>query len=175
MSTFYLVNFNLMNAEELCTYLKDRSMYSIHQNMIQISRTLDAWRTDFVKLGLLDESFFSILKETLSEIESHLRRKETIFYPFVSLLVNRNTLSDEPAPLAQNAITMLKKEYKAIRLKLSQLRQQTDLIDTAACTHKLCIQNLTALFEIEQEIQKQFHIEQTILFPKIVNLEKVVV
>ena len=164
-----------MNPDELCSYLKDRSMYPIHQNMIQISNTLEQWKIDFVKLGLLQESFFELLQDTLTEIESHLRRKETIFYPFVSVLTSRNPNPDKPAPLAQNAMSMLKKEYSSIRLKLTSLRQHTDLIDMAACSHKLCILNLGALFEIEQEILKQFHVEQTILFPKIAALEKAVV
>jgi iron-sulfur cluster repair protein YtfE (RIC family) len=102
-------------------------------------------------------------------IEDHLRKKERIFYPFVSVSKEWKSKENAKNNLIKNPIRQISDEQSVIRREWMKLRNITTEIESIACKSKHCLTCLTGLFDIEQELNKQFHLEQTILFPKLLE------
>lgn len=159
-----------MEPEELCDYMRERQNHSIFQSITSVTLCLDNWVEELQRAGL---EKVNTLKETtlrlFALIEDHLRKKEKIFYPFVRISKDWKNKENAKNTLIKNPIRQIADEQINIRKEWMNLRNLTAEIESIACNSKLCATCLTGLFDIEQELNKQFHLEQTILFPKLLD------
>ncbi|MDO8549859.1 MAG: DUF542 domain-containing protein [Ignavibacteria bacterium] len=116
---------------------------------------------------------FSILYKDLKQ---HMMKEEEIIFPYIKQLVMAsNNLSKAERPYfgnLGNPIKMLEEEHFISGDELLQLRELTDNYeanDNACYTQKLCYQELK---EFEEDLNVHVFLENNILFPKAIQLEK---
>ena len=111
-----------------------------------------------------------------SELETHLHKEETILFPFIELY-GRAELQNRPVPQAPfgsiaNPIAMMEREHAGAGDALAEIRRLTNNLTppSYACT------TVRALYEglkvLEADLHVHIHLENNILFPRAIALEK---
>jgi len=110
------------------------------------------------------------------ELTAHMKKEEFILFPFVKKLVqaseNKTELTPSHFGTVANPIEMMMDEHSAEGdrfRKIAELTQDYSL-PKGACTTYMVTYSL--LKEFEQDLHLHIHLENNILFPKAVALEK---
>jgi len=120
------------------------------------------------------------LKETYaalkSEVELHLAKEEQILFPFIRQIENfQQNQSDKPelhCGSVENPIGQMEYEHDNAGKALDKMRQITlnyKLPEDACNTFKALYDGLKAL---EADLHEHIHLENNILFPRAIDLEK---
>ena len=110
------------------------------------------------------------------ELAQHMKKEELILFPFIKKMVQA-TISDELIAqphfgTVENPIEMMKHEHDAEGerfRKIAQLSNNYTPPADACNTYKV---TFAMLEEFEQDLHKHIHLENNILFPKAIKLEK---
>ncbi len=118
------------------------------------------------------QAIFSALAE---ELRVHLMKEEQVLFPYV-LLMEESSLAGEPAPPAMfgtvmNPVRMMMREHDGAGEALRSLRSVTSEYTLPA---DACISYRTlyqALQGFESDLHQHIHLENNILFPRVVAME----
>ena len=118
----------------------------------------------------------SLVHKLADELKTHLRKEELILFPFITKMVNaekENTrLERPPFGTSGNPVKMMEEEHE---IAGELIRKIADLSDNftppeGACnTYKAFYSKLD---EFEKDLYLHIHLENNILFPKAIALEK---
>lgn len=111
-----------------------------------------------------------------SELSAHLQKEEQILFPFVKLMTkakeNGTELPEVPFGTASNPIKMMEAEHEdagdAFK-KIASLSNNFTPPESACNTYRAFYAKLE---EFEQDLHQHVHLENNILFPKSLKLEK---
>lgn len=110
------------------------------------------------------------------ELEGHLIKEEKILFPYIKQLLEtkRNNLKAEYPPFGtvQNPINLMEREHENAGLMFSRIVSLTGnyTIPEDACnTYRVFYEELK---DFENDLHKHIHLENNILFPKSIELEK---
>lgn len=117
------------------------------------------------------------LVESLSiELLAHLEKEETILFPFIKKLASvasGQALAYSPFGLIENPITVMEAEHETAGTILEEIRSLTNnytLPEDACASYSLLYRLLN---EFENDLHLHVHLENNILFPKAVAIEKI--
>jgi regulator of cell morphogenesis and NO signaling len=117
-----------------------------------------------------------LFKGCAGELAQHMKKEELILFPFIKKMVHA-TISDELIELphfetVENPIAMMMDEHEAEGDRFRRIVELSDNYTppSDACnTYKV---TFAMLQEFEQDLHKHIHLENNILFPKAIKLEK---
>lgn len=111
-----------------------------------------------------------------SELMSHLEKEEQVLFPYIKQLAEADDNGRNPeAPHfgeVSNPIAMMEFEHDEAGGRMKKIRELSDnftLPQDACTTYRILFQNLEAF---ERDLHKHVHLENNILFPKAIALEK---
>ncbi|MFD1185689.1 iron-sulfur cluster repair di-iron protein [Pontibacter rugosus] len=111
-----------------------------------------------------------------NELEAHMPKEERVLFPFIKQLdeaKKQGIKLDKPAfGSIQNPINMMEMEHEAAGDELEAIRELTDnytLPADACATYTVAFKKLQ---EFEEDLHRHIHLENNILFPKALELEK---
>ena len=117
--------------------------------------------------------YFQLFAE---ELTLHMQKEENILFPYIKELErayqNDNKISPPSFGTIQNPINLLKAEHKDAGNVLQKLRNLSNNYQAPSygCnTHKVSFEKLK---DFEEDFQLHFHLENNILFPKVVAIEE---
>lgn len=118
----------------------------------------------------------AVLAALRSELEMHMRKEEAILFPFI-VQYGRAALENQPTPPVPfgsiaNPIAMMEREHAGAGDALEEIRGLTngfELPSYACSTVKALYEGLKAL---EADLHIHIHLENNILFPRAIALEK---
>ncbi|GAB2764706.1 iron-sulfur cluster repair di-iron protein [Salinimicrobium soli] len=118
----------------------------------------------------------SLVKEVAGELSAHMKKEELILFPFVKKLVQAKKENSEapqaPFGTVDNPIKMMEEEHEGageiLRL-ISVLSNNYTPPEEACNTYRAFYSKLE---EFEQDLHQHVHLENNILFPKALQLEK---
>ena len=117
-----------------------------------------------------------MVEAVFAELSSHMMKEEKILFPYIKSLVNakNNPGSFEQGHFGtvQNPIKMMENEHEAVGQNMEELRKITDnytLPQDACASYSLLYRMLD---EFEDDLHLHIHLENNILFPKAIELEK---
>ena len=117
-----------------------------------------------------------LIIEINAELTSHMVKEEKILFPYIKTLV---AAKDHTQPLqathfgsVQNPINMMEMEHELVGENLEEIRQLSHnyLLPEDACASYSLLYRL--LSEFEEDLHLHIHIENNILFPKALEIEK---
>lgn len=119
------------------------------------------------------------LVENISEeLTSHMVKEEKILFPYIKnlVLVKNNLTSLTPSQFGtvQNPIRIMEMEHETVGENLAEIREITNnyvLPEDACASYSLLFRLLK---EFEDDLHLHIHLENNILFPKAIELEKVI-
>ena len=116
---------------------------------------------------------FANLKE---ELEAHLQKEEKMLFPYIKSLVNlkKNNIEMQFPPFGtvNNPVKVMEHEHEnagEILGWLNKLSNNYSAPDDACTTYKVLYEELK---EFENDLHTHIHLENNILFPKAIKLEK---
>lgn len=114
--------------------------------------------------------------EVYEELTSHMIKEETILFPYVKQLVasknNGNLLPGKSFNTIKSPISMMEHEHEVVGNKLEQIRKLSNnfsLPEDACASYSYLYKTLE---EFENDLHIHVHLENNILFPKAIELEK---
>ncbi len=121
-------------------------------------------------------SIYKLVEEVYAELMTHMVKEERVLFPYIKELVsaanNAQPLHATHFGTVQNPIGMMEMEHEAVGGNLAQIRELSDnysLPDDACASYNLLYRMLN---EFEEDLHLHVHLENNILFPKAVELEK---
>lgn len=176
MSGYHHLNFSEFRADELAGYISDkhhsftrRIAENILERLNQLMGSEERGREEYRHLRNLCDMLFS-------ELNNHMRKEETILFPFIRKMVQTEQGQVEkefPAvTMVKNPIDLLLREHRRISLLLQEIRVTTHNYKPAEERSTYCKLCLSELFDLDQDIQKHFYLEETVLYPKLLALEE---
>ncbi|MCB9203089.1 MAG: iron-sulfur cluster repair di-iron protein [Flavobacteriales bacterium] len=120
-----------------------------------------------------------LFTEASQELTQHMKKEELILFPFIKQLENakkNNQTAENPHfGTVENPIEMMKYEHDTEGERFRKIAQLTDNYtppQDACTTYKV---TFLMLQEFEEDLHHHIHLENNILFPKAIELEKKVV
>jgi regulator of cell morphogenesis and NO signaling len=117
-----------------------------------------------------------LVEDIDQELTEHMVKEESILFPFIKQLEasKSNGKKLEPAGFGtvQNPINMMEHEHEAVGKNLEKIRVLTNdyaIPEDACASYKLLFKMLE---EFESDLFTHIHLENNILFPKALKLEK---
>jgi regulator of cell morphogenesis and NO signaling len=117
-----------------------------------------------------------LFKGCASELAQHMKKEELILFPFIKKMVNA-TFTDKLIEQAHfgtvnNPIAMMMEEHEAEGDRFVKIATLTNNYTPPADACNTYSVTFVMLEEFEQDLHKHIHLENNILFPKAVALEK---
>lgn len=117
-----------------------------------------------------------LFKEVAGELSAHLKKEELILFPFIKKLVKAKKENTEVPQanfgMVDNPIKMMEVEHEdagEVLRKISVLSNNYTPPESACNTYRAFYAKLE---EFEQDLHQHIHLENNILFPKSIQLEK---
>lgn len=117
-----------------------------------------------------------LVEEVYAELTAHLVKEEKVLFPYIKELVNAK---NNAAPLhaahfgtVQNPINMMEMEHELVGKNLAEIRELANnysLPEDACASYSLLYRMLD---EFEDDLHLHIHLENNILFPKALEIEK---
>jgi regulator of cell morphogenesis and NO signaling len=116
-----------------------------------------------------------VFEQVAQEMTQHMAKEEQMLFPYITALVNASRGGPVPsAPFGQvaNPIRMMEIEHQSAGDAMASIRRLSGSYappDDACTTFKVTYQELRAF---EADLHQHVHLENNILFPKALRLER---
>jgi regulator of cell morphogenesis and NO signaling len=115
----------------------------------------------------------SLVNDIVEELSSHLVKEEEIVFPYIKKVAKKNAQpSVEDVAGLQAPINLMEMEHEAVGEKLEEIRALSNgyTVPADGCaSYNLLFKMLT---DFEDDLFTHIHLENNILFPKAIQLEK---
>ncbi len=118
----------------------------------------------------------TLVKQVVMELGAHMKKEELILFPFIKKLVKTEKVGGAVPAIhfgtVENPIKMMEAEHEEagdIMRKIAELSNNFTPPQEACNTYRAFYSKLE---EFEQDLHQHVHLENNILFPKALNLEK---
>ncbi len=122
------------------------------------------------------ERLQQLVEEINTELRTHMVKEEKVLFPYIKELVaakdNARLLHAVHFGTVQNPINMMEMEHEIVGENFDEIRKITDqysLPEDACASYRLLFRLLE---EFEDDLHLHIHLENNILFPKAIELEK---
>jgi len=169
-------DFNTMPLADLIAHITSTHHVFVRQECPRIqelaAKVLSRHAQNHPELTRVQEIFGALA----SELSTHLMKEEQILFPYV-IRLEESALAGEPAPPAMfgtvlNPIGMMMREHDGAGEALRALRSVTNdyaFPDDACTTYRTLYQ---ALQGFEADLHQHIHLENNVMFPRTVAMEK---
>ncbi|MDP1763012.1 MAG: iron-sulfur cluster repair di-iron protein [Sediminibacterium sp.] len=117
-----------------------------------------------------------LVEEVTAELTAHLVKEEKVLFPYIKELVaiknNTQPLHAALFGTVQNPINMMEMEHELVGKNLAEIRELSNnyLLPEDACASYSLLYRM--LDEFEEDLHLHIHLENNILFPKALEIEK---
>lgn len=168
--------YNEWNLDFLADYIVNTHHTYVRKNLPdlrtyseKVARVHGARHPELVKV-------FELVEMIQAEMTAHMMKEERILFPYIKTLVaaknNNETVSGSPFGTVQNPINLMEMEHEMVGKNLEEIRNITNdyqLPEDACASYNLLFRLLN---EFEDDLHLHIHLENNILFPKALQLEK---
>lgn len=170
------VDFNSWSLDLLADYVE-----KIHHHYIEEKTPiLQAFLDKLCKVhGGRNPELFEIRElfdESAKDLAAHLKKEELILFPFIKQMVNAQKngtpLRQASFGTVENPVNMMKHEHTVEGERLRRIGELSNEYNPPADACNTYRVTYAMLQEFENDLHKHIHLENNILFPKSIELEK---
>jgi regulator of cell morphogenesis and NO signaling len=180
MATYHLINFYELPLDELCVYITEKHHAFTKQILPVINERLNNLimkeSDENSQRWIRVSDCFNKLNE---EMIQHMRKEETVLFPFAhKMQLAANGEGDKDFPritMVKNPVELMNKEHNKVSQLLKEIRELTNnyaghVDDSTQC--RVC---LAEMFELDQDLQKHFYLEERVLYNGMIKLEQTLI
>ena len=172
-----VVDFDGWEIDFLADYIYNVHHRYLHKTLPevkeQLKKFLEDHRKKFPALGELE----NIIDRFIKEIPPHMRQEEEIFFPYIKQITHAYRHRESYARLLIRTLRkpleeVMQKEHETTGSHLHRIREITNNYTAppnACLAHKVIFAKLR---ELDNELVQHIHLENNILFPKAITMEK---
>ena len=119
---------------------------------------------------------YQLVEEINAELTAHMIKEERVLFPYIKELVaakdNIQPLHESQFGTVRNPINMMEMEHEMVAKNLEKIRELSNnylLPEDACASYSLLYRTLE---EFEEDLHLHVHLENNILFPKALEIEK---
>ncbi|REC47475.1 iron-sulfur cluster repair di-iron protein [Chryseobacterium pennipullorum] len=171
-----VIDFNSWPLDLLADYIEKTHHRYVEEKTAVLQAFLD--KLCRVHGGRHPELFevMSLFNESAQDLSAHMKKEELILFPFVRNMMKAK-ISGTPVPhpvfgTVENPVAMMQHEHTVEGDRFRKIAEITNeyLPPADACnTYKVAFATLQ---DFENDLHKHIHLENNILFPKAIRLEK---
>lgn len=168
--------YNEWNLDFLADYIVNTHHSYVRKNLPDIKNYAEKVKNVHGQLHPELIAVNELVSNIYSELTAHLAKEEKILFPYIKQLVavKNNTASVEASPFGtiNRPVNMMEMEHESVGAMLDEIRQLTNnyaLPEDACASYSLLYRMLP---EMESDLHLHIHLENNILFPKAIELEK---
>ncbi len=171
------LRFDEWRIDFLTDYIVNVHHHYMKQTMPEIKKMLRAFAEEHSKKYLylteLENAFLQLNKEVFP----HMKQEEEILFPYIKQIYHAYNSKESYASLLVRTLrkpveeVMLKEHESAIKhiQKMRSLTQDYTTPEKACISHRVCFLKLK---ELDNDLSQHIHLENNILFPKAIAIEK---
>ena len=170
------IDFNSWPLDLLADYVEKTHHKYVEENSVVLIQYLNK----LCKVhGDRHPELFEITKlftESAKDLGAHLKKEEEILFPFIKKMVaakqNGETIEKSDFDTVESPIAMMKDEHTVEGERFEEIAKLTNnyqFPDDACGTYQVTYRMLE---DFENDLHKHIHLENNILFPKAIELEK---
>lgn len=117
-----------------------------------------------------------LVNYTSSELMAHLQKEERIVFPYfkniIEAFTNKHPLTENPFGTANVPINLMEMEHESVFSNLSEIGELTQnyTLPADACDSYSILYRM--IQEFENDLKLHVHLENNILFPKVIEMDK---
>lgn len=168
--------YNEWNLDFLSDYIINTHHTYIRKNLPDIRTYADKVRRVHGEYHPELIKVHQLVEAVNAELTAHMHKEEQILFPYIKQMVSakNNSQQSESSPFGtvQNPINMMEMEHESVGNNLDALRECTNnysLPEDACASYSLLYRMLD---EFEDDLHLHIHLENNILFPKALDMEK---
>ena len=147
-------------------YLKETHSYYAKNLLPKLERLLDK----LIQSSSGDSQHLSLIKkfynEYISELIIHIKEEEELVFPYITQLCSGLE------PTFNYTIHSFEKDHSNVDIKINDLKRLIIEYLEPSYDNKACAEFLTSLYLFEQDIKDHARIEDKILVPQVIEIEK---
>ncbi|MCF8304198.1 MAG: iron-sulfur cluster repair di-iron protein [Bacteroidales bacterium] len=167
---------NALPLDELCTYIVEQHHNYVRESLPMLQQKLEkvckAHGDDHPEVFKIKELF----DQSAMELTKHMQKEEIVLFPYVKRMVKaengQESFQSPPFGHVNEPISVMMEEHdnEGRRFEeISELSNNYTLPQGACNTFMFTYEKLR---EFEEDLHKHIHLENNILFPKAIELEK---
>ena len=170
------LDFQQLTLAELIAHILDKHHVYTREEMTRLDalilKVIGAHGANHAELHVMGELF----QQLCADLTPHMFKEEQILFPYI-VEMERATLQNRPTPFApfgtvNNPVRMMMMEHETVGEILRELRQ-TSSDYTVPADGCISYQTLyQALAAFEQDLHQHIHLENNILFPRAIEMER---
>ncbi len=168
-----------LSLEELSNYIVKRHHNYVNESIPPLKKNLEKvcqrHGEHHPELFQINELF----KGSAGELTMHMQKEELMLFPFIRRLElsskNGTSLPHSPFGPVSNPIAMMLAEHQVEGNRFDQISKLTDnykIPENACITYEITLRQLR---DFENDLHRHIHLENNILFPKSIELEKTLI
>ena len=170
------INFNSWPLDLLADYVEKTHHRYVEENSIVLLQYLN--KLCKVHGDRHPELFeiTTIFTEIAEELAAHMKKEELVLFPFIKKMVNAKQKGEELITpnfgTVESPVAMMKHEHTVVGdlfVKIDNLTNNYQFPDDACGTYQVTYKMLE---DFEKDLHTHIHLENNILFPKAIALEK---
>lgn len=170
------INFNSWPLDLLADYVEKTH----HRYVEEKTPVLQAFLDKLCKVhGGRHPELFEIrdlFEASARDLGAHLKKEELMLFPFIKNMVKAqitgNAIQQPPFGTVENPVNMMKHEHTVEGERLRKIAELTDEYNPPADACNTYRVTFSMLQDFENDLHKHIHLENNILFPKAIRLEK---
>ena len=171
------LRFDEWRIDFLADYIVNVHHHYMKQAMPEIKKMLRSFIDEHIKkypyLNELENDFLQLYKEVFP----HMKQEEEILFPYIKQIYHAYTSKESYASLLVRTLrkpveeVMVKEHQSAMKHihKMRSLTQDYTAPEKACISHRVCFLKLK---ELDNDLSQHIHLENNILFPKAIAIEK---
>jgi regulator of cell morphogenesis and NO signaling len=170
-------NWSQADLEDLADHIESRHHTYLKENLPRLGKLLqDVLRAHADRHGRLLSELSDRFAELENELVPHLAKEEQILFPYIRQIQQHRSRGQTPPPMhcgtVENPILQMEYEHDHAGQALLRMRQLTSdyRLPGDACAKFRALYE--GLQELESDLHEHIHLENNILFPRAIALEK---
>lgn len=171
------LHFDEWPLDFLADYIINVHHSYLKHSMPEIKKMLSSFVTEHIKkhayLADLEHAYNQLYKEVFP----HMKQEEEILFPYIKQIYHAYTTKESYASLLVRTLRkpveeVMAKEHESAMKHLQKFRALTNDYTppaTACVSHRVCFAKLK---ELDNDLTQHIHLENNILFPKAIAIEK---
>ncbi len=168
---FFPVNINLWPLDLMADYIEKTHHRFTEDVLLKIKRSFNSYNESNSNSD--DNELFEIFIALSKELGGHMKKEELVLFPFIRKMVNRRGDIERPRfATVENPIAMMEHEHIVASELIQIIRIKTDNYSNSNIKDSNYIYFTSLLKDLDNDLIYHLHIENNILFPMAIEMEK---
>ena len=169
----YSVAINQWPLDLLADYIEKTHHRYTEEILLKIKAGLESYLENKESDNSMVEELHPLVMELSGELGGHMKKEELILFPFIRKMVRSSAKLEPPRfTTVENPIEMMEHEHITSRNLIFKIRAITNNYKLTDETDGELVYILTLIKALDQDLVQHLHIENNILFPKAIKMEK---